>query len=430
MLKRPPSPHSPHRLALAMLSGLLVAALIALRPAPVTGHLVHRSDGWLTRQLAPPAEAHEPLEHHYQVKPGDTLGGIFGDLGVDRAALRGVLAADTELLALDVLHPGQQLRFTFDSDHRTLAQLTLILHPGHRIHYHRATASVFEFEEEVQPTYWRQQTYAGVIQGTFYQTARHAGLRDRDIIEAQRIFDERINFRRDLRAGDTFALVLGSEFTESDEPTGRRRIEGVRLLARGTAHNAFLHDDGNYYDSHGESLNRAFLRYPTVARYRISSPFNLRRKHPVTGRIAPHHGVDFATPIGTPILSTGDGVVTRVGNHPFAGKYVEIEHHGAFKTRYLHLDRILVARGQQVSRGDRIALSGNTGRSTGPHLHFELHVNNRPVDPMTADIPMAQRLADSELDAFRQRAAQLAARLDRSDLRLAQQQMRSAPPGT
>ncbi|MCH8543037.1 MAG: peptidoglycan DD-metalloendopeptidase family protein [Alcanivorax sp.] len=429
MLKHWPGPH---RLALSTLFGLLllVATLIALRPAPVTGHLVHLPDGWLARQFSLPVSPTQPAEQLYQVKPGDTLGGIFHDLGVDHAALRGVLAADTELLALDLLHPGQQLLFTFDSDHSTLTRLTLILHPGHRIHYHRVTEALFEFEEAVLPTHWRQQTYAGVIQGTFYQTARDAGLRDRHILEAQRIFDERINFRRDLRAGDTFALVLGSEFTENDEPTGRRRIEGVRLLARGTAHNAFLHADGNYYDSHGESLNRAFLRYPTVARYRISSPFNLRRKHPVTGRVAPHHGVDFAMPIGTPILSTGDGVVIRTGNHPFAGKYVEIEHHGAFKTRYLHLDHILVGRGQHVSRGDRIALSGNTGRSTGPHLHFELHVNNRPVDPMTADIPMAQRLADAELDDFKQRAAHLAALLDRSDLRLAQRQTRNAPPDT
>lgn len=419
-----------HRLALAVLAGLLVMTLMALRPEPVTGHLVHRTDGWLTRHLSPPASAYTPTEHTYRVMAGDTLGGIFRDQGLDRATLRAVLAADTELLALDVLHPGQQLLFGFARDGSTLSRLTLIQHAGHRIHYHRVTDALFEFEEVIQPTHWRQQTYAGVIHGTFYQTARQAGLRDRDIMEAQRIFDERINFRRDLRAGDTFALVLGSEFTEDGEATGQRRVEGVRLMARGTPHNAFLHDDGNYYDSHGESLNRAFLRYPTVSRYRISSPFNLRRQHPVTGRIAPHHGVDFAMPIGTPVLSTGDGVVTRVGDHPFAGKYVEIEHHGVFKTRYLHLHRILVHRGQSVSRGDRIALSGNTGRSTGPHLHFELHVNNRPVDPMTADIPMAQRLADAELDTFRQRAAWLTDMLDRGDLRLAQRQARHAAPDT
>ncbi|WP_404840901.1 peptidoglycan DD-metalloendopeptidase family protein [Alkalilimnicola ehrlichii] len=162
------------------------------------------------------------------------------------------------------------------------------------------------------------------------------------------------------------------------------------------------------------------MRYPTASRYRVSSPFNLRRKHPVTGRIAPHYGVDFATPIGTPVLSTGDGVVSRTGNHPFAGKYIEIKHHGQFKTRYLHLHEIQVTRGQAVQRGDRIALSGNTGRSTGPHLHFELHVNNRPVDPLQADIPKARRIPSEEMEAFRANVDRLLIAMETPDIPLAQ----------
>ncbi|MFO8142850.1 MAG: peptidoglycan DD-metalloendopeptidase family protein, partial [Marinobacter sp.] len=109
----------------------------------------------------------------------------------------------------------------------------------------------------------------------------------------------------------------------------------------------------------------------------------------VTGRVSPHNGTDLATPIGTPIMSTGDGIVHRTGDHPFAGKYVEIDHGNAYKTRYLHLHKVLVKRGQKIERGDRIALSGNTGRSTGAHLHFELHINGRPVNALTADIPTA-----------------------------------------
>ena len=123
--------------------------------------------------------------------------------------------------------------------------------------------------------------------------------------------------------------------------------------------------------------------------------------------MSPHNGVDFATPIGTPVLSTGDGIVTRVRNHPFAGIYVEIEHSTTFKTRYLHLNRALVKPGQRVTRGQRIALSGNTGRSTGPHLHFELHVNNRPVNPLKADIPMVSAIDKKALPAFNDRVAML-----------------------
>ncbi len=160
--------------------------------------------------------------------------------------------------------------------------------------------------------------------------------------------------------------------------------------------------DGQYYDLNGESLARAFSRYPTKSRYRLSSHFNPYRKHPVTGRVRPHNGTDFATPIGTPILATGDGVVTRVTNHPYAGLYIVIEHGDKYKTRFLHLSKALVRKGQTVSRGQKIALSGNSGRSTGPHLHYELHVNGRPVNAMTAPIPVAEGVGDKQRLAFNQ----------------------------
>ena len=112
-------------------------------------------------------------------------------------------------------------------------------------------------------------------------------------------------------------------------------------------------------------------------------------------------------PTGTPVLSTGDGVVTRVSNHPYAGKYIEIRHGGDYVTRYLHLHRILVNKGQSVKRGERIALSGNTGRSTGPHLHFELHVRGRPANPMKADIPMTASVPRERRAQFDQRVTEL-----------------------
>ena len=105
------------------------------------------------------------------------------------------------------------------------------------------------------------------------------------------------------------------------------------------------------------------------------------------------------------MLSTGDGRVVRVGNHRFAGRYIDIQHGGQYKTRYLHLSRVLVRKGESVSRGQRIALSGNTGRSTGPHLHFELHVNGRPVNPMRAKIPLAKSIRKQDKQAFNNRVA-------------------------
>ncbi len=250
---------------------------------------------------------------------------------------------------------------------------------------------------------------------------------DADILHAQDVLKDRINFRRDIRANDRFEIVLSREMVDDGE-TSNSRIDALRFHSGRRVLNAFLHHDGNYYDDKGESLSRAFRRYPTKASYRVSSRFNPKRLHPITKRIAPHNGVDFAMPTGTPILATGDGVVSRIGNHPYAGKYIEIRHQGQFKTRFLHLSRVLVKRGQEVRRGERVALSGNTGRSTGPHLHFELHVNNRPVDPLTGDIPTASRVRTSEMAAFKGRVAALVATMDRRLSMTASRRMEDESP--
>ncbi len=380
---------------------------------------------WQLPVLAEP-QAADPME--YEIQAGDTLSGIFTDKGFDHATLNAILTADEELLALDVLRPGTTLRFERGPESGDLLELSLIVHPGRTIHYRRTINDHFEFEEEIKPSHWHDDVFGAPIHGSFYASAREVGLSDGEIFRAQRIFEERVNFRRDIRAGDRFEIVLSREMVDVGA-TGQTRIEAIRLRLGNRIQNAFLHEDGNYYDDRGESLSRAFLRYPMQGSYRVSSHFNLRRLHPVTGRIAPHHGVDFAMPTGTSILSIGDGIVSRVGNHPFAGKYIEIDHLGQFKTRYLHLSRIDVKRGQRISLGDHVALSGNTGRSTGPHLHFELHVNNRPMDPLKADIPTASRVPEEEMAVFTQRVATLDAAMRVNQTHLASRSMPKANSG-
>jgi murein DD-endopeptidase len=170
--------------------------------------------------------------------------------------------------------------------------------------------------------------------------------------------------------------------------------------------------NGNYYDEQDKSLACALLRYPMRGDYRITSHSSKARRHPITRRVAPHNGVDFAMPPGTPVLSTGNGVVTRVHKHPFAGKYVEIQHGSRYASRYLHLSRILVRPGQTVKRGTRIAFSGNTGRSTGPHLHYEFHVGGRPVNPLTARIPVASSVPKEKLKEFKHKVSELLAMME------------------
>ncbi len=347
----------------------------------------------------------------WTIATGDNLSAIFNRFEISQGTLCQIVAADEQLLALDILRPDNILTFTLDEKTRQLLKMELYVHPGKRIVYHRVDANSFDYEEILVPGDWYQEVIDGEINGNFFISAINSGLSEQETVIITDLFKEKLNFSRDIRGGDRFQIVRSQEFVEG-QFTGQSYIKAVRIIRRHHLHSAFLFEDGNYYDLKGQSLARAFRRYPTQHRFRVSSPFSRTRRHPITGRIAPHNGVDFSLPVGTPVLATGDGRVTRVENHPFAGKYIEIRHGGHYATRYLHLNRILVKRGQSVRRGERIALSGNTGRSTGPHLHFELHVKGRPVNPLKAAIPMLASVPKRKIKQFKQQVAELIALME------------------
>lgn len=357
----------------------------------------------------------------HQVQPGDTLGSIFSALGAPMSDMYKIMEADVEYLALATLQPGTEFRLTFDAEGQ-FTELALEVDTARTIFFTRTDHDTFEYGKTEAETQWVSEVLRGSIHGSFYASAVRAGLTPHQIAAVSQLLEHQLNFRRDLRAGDQFAVIIGHEMADN-RSTGKTRLEAASLKRGSNTHTAFRFEDGNYYDQNGKSVLPAFRRWPTATPFRVSSHFNPRRTHPVTGRVAPHNGTDLATPIGTPIMTTGDGIVHRTGNHPFAGKYVEIDHGNAYKTRYLHLHRILVKRGQKVERGDRIALSGNTGRSTGAHLHFELHINGRPVNPLTAEIPTAADVPKAVAQQFKEDAtwklAVMGTAASRSNLMLA-----------
>ncbi|MCB5226305.1 peptidoglycan DD-metalloendopeptidase family protein [Alishewanella sp. 16-MA] len=368
---------------------------------------------WVNQQLqTEPVE--DPFVKVYQISRGDSLSRIFARYNLSYQTVQQVMASDESLLALDVLHPGNRLTLQLD-DVGELQSMELYIHAGKKVVYQRVAADEFAYQEIVDEGVWQSDILVGEVYGSFYVSAQRAGLSDADIYNINQLFKERLNFSRDIQAGAQFQ-VLRSENFVGEESTGQSRIEGIRILNRRQTLSAFMHEDGQYYDANGDSLERAFSRYPLQKQQRISSHFNPRRLHPITQRVSPHNGTDFPLPVGSPVLAPADGVVTRIENHPYAGKYIEIQHFGNYKTRYLHLSRFNVQRGQRVTRGQRIALSGNTGRSTGPHLHYELHINNRPVNPMTAHIPLAKPVSAESRASFAKRVKQLTAQMEQQSL--------------
>lgn len=352
------------------------------------------------------------------INAGDTLSAIFDRYHISTRVLFQILSADESLLALDVLRPGNRLTFTMDRETRGLISMELGIHPGKRVIYRLVEEGTFESEEIIMPGIWEEDLIGGDITGSFYLSARRAGLTDNETGSITELFRDHIRFARDMRAGDRFQVIRSRQYVDGVF-TGQSRIEGVRIVRGRRIHSAFLFDDGNYYDSEGNSLARALRRYPTGGHYRVSSRFNPARLHPTTHRIVPHYGVDFAMPSGTPVLSIGDGVVTRIHCHPFAGTYLEVRHGSYYVSRYLHLSRVMVRRGQAVQRGERIALSGNSGRSTAPHLHYELHIKGRPVNPLTAKIPTMSVVPDEKRPDFDRRVEELVAVMEQPSRKLA-----------
>ncbi|GAA3900426.1 hypothetical protein GCM10022228_08650 [Halomonas cibimaris] len=307
---------------------------------------------------------------------------------------------------------GQRFDYRVDENGRLLTlKMMKNTRSGVLVTRQQEDLEVTAIEREGKPV---QRLYAGSVSGSFARSAQATGLDSGAVTELTRLLEKKFDFRRDSRRGDAFQVLVESDMID-DEPLDSRvlavKYQGQRMdltLVRNA-------DNNRFYTPDGHSLDPAFARYPFEGSYRLSSNFNPNRHHPVTGRTSPHNGTDFAMPIGTPVTAPAGGRVERVVKHYAAGRYIVIRHDNGYRTRYLHLSKPLVKKGQRVEMGERIALSGNTGRSTGPHLHYEVHVNNAPVNAMKVKLPENTRLHGDSLVAFQQQARPMIAALESGD---------------
>ncbi len=326
--------------------------------------------------------------HDYVVSTGDTLSSILNQYGIDMADLSQLVKIDKDLRNLRV---GQQISWVLTEDGR-LQRLSWELSRRETRTYDRVGNS-FKLSSELQKGAWENQVLTGSVKGSFVSSARKTGLSSNEIGSIIKALQWQMDFRK-LHAGDKFSVLMSREILNGKSE--QSQLLGVRLRSGGKDYYAIRADDGKFYDRSGSGLARGFMRFPMVKQFRVSSNFNPRRLNPVTGRVAPHRGVDFAMPIGTPVLSVGDGEVIVAKRSGGAGNYVTIRHGRQYMTRYMHMKKLLVKPGQKVKRGDRVGLSGNTGRSTGPHLHYEVWVNNQAVNPLMVKLPRTEGLTGKE----------------------------------
>jgi murein DD-endopeptidase MepM/ murein hydrolase activator NlpD len=217
------------------------------------------------------------------------------------------------------------------------------------------------------------------------------------------IFAWDIDFSTDLRNRDTFkivaeALYRNGEFKKYGE------IISAEFMNNGRTYHAYrfqVNGKADYFDDDGKSLKKAFLKAPLSFR-RISSTFSRGRFHPVLKIYRPHHGLDYAAPTGTPVSSVSDGTVVFAGRKGQYGKFIMVRHKNGYKTCYGHLSRIGkgIRKGVGVEQGEVIGYVGSTGLATGPHLHYEIRINNRPVNPLTVKLPDGDPIPRSLMAEF------------------------------
>ncbi|MBA5761463.1 peptidoglycan DD-metalloendopeptidase family protein [Vibrio sp. 404] len=407
-------------LSLPIMAVIVMASIGSQSPTIRTIDLSLPESVLVNALLGETIESTDMPDYEYQIRTGDNLSSIFEQLGFGYSDLMKIMETDLNYLALDTIKPGNTLRFWRDEETNSLSKMELEFSLVERAVYTRNPDGDYSFTDVKIPGVWKEYAMVGEINGSFSTSVNRLGLGISEVEQIVSLLKDKINFSRDLRAGDKFEVVQSRQYVD-DQLTGNREIQAIKIFNRGGEFTAYLHSDGQYYDKNGESLQRAFQREPIKGKYRLSSHFNPHRKHPVTGRVSPHNGTDWAVPVGTPIVSTGDGVVIMTRKHPYAGNYVVIQHGSTYKTRYLHLSKILVRKGQKVTRGQRIGLSGKSGRVTGPHIHYELIARGRPVNAMKANIPMANSVSKKEMASFKARRDELDNMLHQQELKLAKQ---------
>jgi murein DD-endopeptidase MepM/ murein hydrolase activator NlpD len=283
---------------------------------------------------------------------------------------------------------------------------------------------VFDFNDPIKvslgkkPVRLQTKTVTGRIESSLWDTLTEQQLAIELAIKLSEIYAWVIDFHH-LQKDDTFRVVFEEKFVE-EKSIGIGKIKAVRFDHKDKTFYAFYFEQdayGSYYDQNADSLEKAFLKAP-IKFSRITSGFSKRRFHPVLKKYKAHFGIDYAARTGTPIMSTGDGVVQKAGYDKNNGKYVKIRHNGVYSTQYLHMSKFApgIKRGRNVRQGEVIGYVGSSGLATGPHLCYRFWKNGRQVNPSKEDIPSVEPVGTEYLDRFTRQQANLKQQLDILDI--------------
>jgi murein DD-endopeptidase MepM/ murein hydrolase activator NlpD len=326
-------------------------------------------------------------EFKHTIKKGATLASLWREIKGAPHALKSFVTAFSH--KHPKLRAGEVFSVTRKGDE--VVELRRDLGAGATLVIEGASDAGYAPRIEQVATRKVERKISGVIYSSLVDAARGVDIPYSIVDDFVDLFGARVEFRKDLQPGDSFTVLYDEVRAEDGRVISRGDIKAASLSLSGDLY-AVVRDVGpdgtvRYFDEKGSMPTSAFLRYP-VQFTRIGSMFSTARFHPVLHINRPHNGVDFSAPIGTPVRTIGDGVVTFSGYNRSGGYMVKIAHDSRYTTEYMHLSKIAPGahKGARVSRGSVIGAVGNTGLSSGPHLHFGLFDNGKYVDPMKAKV--------------------------------------------
>jgi murein DD-endopeptidase MepM/ murein hydrolase activator NlpD len=358
-----------------------------------------------------PQETHTRIE----IDSGQTLMQVLTDAGADRVDAYHAIAALKPLYSPTKLRAGQKIALTFletpaedpaeASPARLLTAISLQPDIERAISVRRTDDGSYttqEVQKELKSGFVRAK---GAISSSLFMDADKAGIPAPIIVEMIRMFSYSIDFQREIHPGDHFEVFFDRKYDEDGTPVKEGQIAYASLAVNGKTYRLwrFQTADGgwDYFDENGNSMKKFLMKTP-IDGARISSGFGMRR-HPILGYSKLHSGVDFAAPKGTPIYAAGDGVVQKAGWSNGYGNYVQIRHANGYETGYGHMSAYAkgVRAGTRVRQGQVIGYVGSTGRSTGPHLHYEIHIAGKKVNPLGVKMATGVKLTGKQLAAFK-----------------------------
>ena len=340
----------------------------------------------------------------HKVREGETFTSILDYYSLDKKEISLIKKKINEKVNLNRLNTNQKILFTIDQSDNSIKEFIFQISNKERIILTQDSENK-NFNQEIVLTKLEKKIIynENTILSSLYKSATVQKVPTNIIIEFARIYGFQVDFQRDIRKKDKFQIMYEAFFDENKRLIETGDILFANLILSGEDNSLYYFDEeGNtgHYDKNGKSVEKALMKTP-INGARLSSPFGMR-KHPIDGFNKMHKGTDFAAPMGTPIMASGSGVIKKAGWCGGGGNCIVIKHNSTYQTIYAHMSKFAngIRSGVRIKQGQTIGYVGSTGKSTGPHLHYEVLINGKRVNSQTLKLPSGKILKGNNRKIF------------------------------